>query len=530
MDTSKYKLLFLKEGGQHIASIEEGLLSLENGEGNLKIIDNIFRSFHSIKGMSASMGYEAIAQVAHTLEDILGGYREEKMLPPRKATATFFKGVDCLKTMIGEVAEERESTVDAGAFISTVKAEHEKAKGSAPEKVEERDAVPESGSPQKLDLPKSIKVEGSLFDDLLVVVGELLSIRSGLLECSAGSTEMKLKENIHRLGKNLEQLYTMILAARMLPVEDLTHNLPRMVRDLSRGANKEVELFISGREIKLDKMVLEKMGDPLVHLVRNAIDHGIEPQEERLRQGKPPKGRLSISVRRRQDNVVLEVRDDGRGIDTAGVREKALEMGIPPDRVEKMSKKDLLLTTCMPGFSLAREVTDVSGRGVGMDIVKEGVEAVGGSIEMDSTKGKGAVVRLFLPLSVSIIKVLTVYSGEEMFALPTASVMYVVEIERGVLRKQGRPTVELKGEPVPVSSLANLLGAPAHNGGGMSRVVIVTVGKERFGLEVDGTGEELEAYIKPLSPPLAKVRGVSGVTILGNGRPVLLLDLPALFP
>ena len=532
MDTAKYKLLFLKEAGEHIASIEAGLLSLESGEGSLKTIDDIFRGFHSIKGMSASMGYEAIAQVAHTLEDILGGYRGDKRVPHRKATAIFFKGVDCLKTMVREVSEERESTVDAEGFVSVVKGEHDAIIAAGREKVEEEEEEEETPqvTPQKLDLPKSIKVEGSLFDDLLVVVGELLSIRSGLLEYSTGSTEMEVKESIHGLGKNLERLYTMVLAARMLPVEDLTYNLPRMVRDLSRGANKEVELFISGKEIRLDKMVLEKMGDPLIHLIRNAIDHGIEPQEERLKQDKPPKGRLSISVRRRQENVVMEVRDDGRGIDIAGVRDKALEMGIPPDSVEKMSKKEMLLVTCLPGLSLAREVTDISGRGVGMDIVKEGVEAVGGSLEMDSTKGKGTVVRLFLPLSVSIIRVLTVYSGDEMFAIPIASVMHVIEIERGLLRKKSRPTVDLNGEPVPVNSLANLLGTTSPNGGRLSRVVLVTIKEERFGLEVDDTGDEMEAYIKPLSPPLTKVRGVSGVTILGNGRPVLLLDLPALLP
>ena len=525
MDTSKYKALFLKETGEHISSIETGLLSLESREGTLKTIDTIFRGFHSIKGMSASMGYDDLARVSHTLEDILGRYRKEKRLPAGKAITLFLKGVDFLKGMVQVVSDGSEITFDIEGFTAMLTGHHDKVYD------EGQGGTRQLGEPEgvhKLDLPKSIKVEGSLFDDLLVVVGELLSIRAGLVEYGDGASEMELEENIHRLGKSLERLYTMILEARMLPVEDLTHNLPRMVRDMSRGCGKEVELSVSGKEIKLDKLVLEKMGDPLIHLVRNAIDHGIEPQVERRKRGKPPKGHLSISVRRRPENVVMEVRDDGRGINLAALREKALKMGIPPDRLEGMSNKELLLMACLPGMSLAKEVTAISGRGVGMDIVKEGVESIGGSMEMDSTEGEGTVIRAYLPLSVSIIKVLMVHFGEEMFALPLAPIIRIVEVESSRLQKSETPVVMHNGDPIPIMSLADLLGMGPSNGGGLRRVVLVDVKKKRVGLEVDGTGEELEAYIKPLPSPLSRMRGVSGVTILGNGRPVFLIDLPSL--
>ncbi|MCP3677040.1 MAG: hypothetical protein GY721_05470, partial [Deltaproteobacteria bacterium] len=425
MDTSKYKALFLKETGEHISSIETGLLSLESREGTLKTIDTIFRGFHSIKGMSASMGYDDLARLSHTLEDILGRYRKEKRLPAGEAITLFLKGVDFLKEIVQAVSDGSERTFNVEGFIATLKGNHDKVSD------EQQGGAQQPGEPKgvhKLDLPKSIKVEGSLFDDLLVVVGELLSVRSGLVEYGDGASEMELEENIHRLGKSLERLYTMILEARMLPVEDLTHNLPRMVRDMSKGCGKEVDLSVSGKEIKLDKLVLEKMGDPLIHLVRNAIDHGIEPPVERQKRGKPPKGRLSISVRRRPENVVMEIRDDGRGINITALREKALKMGTPPDRLEGMSKKDLLLMTCLPGMSLAEEVTDISGRGVGMDIVKEGVESISGSMEMDSTEGEGTVIRAYLPLSVSIINVLMLHFGEEMFALPLAHIVRIVEV------------------------------------------------------------------------------------------------------
>lgn len=527
MDNSKYKALFIKEAIEQIASTESGLLLLESGNGTSKTIDTIFRGFHSIKGMSASMGYDDIMKVSHALEDVLGVYRTESRLPAGETITLFLKGVDFLKDMVQAISDESETTFDAEGFIASLKGvgTNDTIAGNV-EKEVESPIEPESA--HSLELPKSISVEGSLFDNLLAVVGELLSIRSGLAEHSDGASEMALGEDIHRLGATLEMLYTMIMEARMLPVSDLTHSLPRMVRDMSRECGKEVELSVSGKEIKLDKLILEKMGDPLIHLVRNAIDHGIESKEERRKSGKPPKGRLSISVRRRQENVVMEVRDDGRGINTAALREKALKMGISHDRIEGMSKKQLLLMTCLPGLSLAREVTEISGRGVGMDIVRERVESIGGSMEMDSTEGKGTVVRAYLPLSVSIIKVLMIHAGKELFAIPLAPIIRIVEVDSGRLHQSEPPVVMHNGDPVEVKLLAELLGMGSSNGGGLRRVVVVDVKRERVGLEVDGTGEEIEAYIKPLPPPLSRMRGVSSVTILGSGRPVFILDLPSL--
>jgi len=527
MDNSKYKALFIKEAMEQIASTESGLLLLESSNGTAKTIDTIFRGFHSIKGMSASMGYDDIMKMSHALEDMLGVYRTKKSLPTGEAITRFLKGVDFLKKMVQAISDESETTLDVRGFIASLK-------GAGTNDIisddarDDAEAQVESPGTQSLDLPKSISVEGSLFDNLLAVVGEILSIRSGLVEHNDGASAMELGEDIHRLGAALEMLNTMIMEARMLPVSDLTHNLPRMVRDMSRECGKEVELSVSGREIKLDKLVLEKMGDPLIHLVRNAIDHGIESQKERQANGKPPKGRLSISVRRRQENVVMEVRDDGRGINTASLRAKALKMGVSPDRIEGMSKKELLLMTCLPGLSLAREVTEISGRGVGMDIVKERVESIGGSMEMDSTEGKGTVVRTYLPLSVSIIKALMIHSGKEIFAIPITPIIRIVEVESSRLHQSEPPVVMHNGNPVEVKLLAELLGMGSSNGGGLRRVVVVDVKRERVGLEVDGTGEEIEAYIKPLPPPLSRMRGVSGVTILGSGRPVFLLDLPSL--
>ncbi|MFQ5585963.1 MAG: chemotaxis protein CheA, partial [Thermodesulfobacteriota bacterium] len=487
MDASKYKALFLQEAGEHISSIEEGLLSLESRKGDLQTIDDIFRGFHSIKGMSASMGYDALVKVSHAMEDLLSKYRKKKMLPAVNAVEILLEGLDCLKNMVRMVSDEKEIAFDVEEFIATVKERHAEASGKGKGEIRQPE---EEKRPQKLELPKTIKVDGSLFDGLLVVTGELLAIRSGLREYAHDCPDMELRENVHRLGKSLERLYTMILAARMVPVEDLTRNLPRMVRDLSREGHKEVELNKSGTEIKLDKLVLEKMGDPLIHLIRNAIDHGIESQDERRKREKPLKGRLSIGVRRAPNSVVMEIRDDGRGIDVAGVREKASKMGIPRDRIEKMSEKEIMLMTCLPGMSLAKEVTDISGRGVGMDIVKEGIESVGGSLEIDSEFGKGTTMRVYLPLSVSIIKVLTVHSGEEMFALPLAHIIHIVEMESALLHTTEQPTVEYNDDAVPVRSLGNLLGMGSRNGGGLKRVVLVDIKKSLFGLEVDGTGEE----------------------------------------
>jgi two-component system chemotaxis sensor kinase CheA len=387
---------------------------------------------------------------------------------------------------------------------------------------------PQEETVHKLELPKTMKVESEIFDNLLVTIGELFAIRSVLRKYAQNSLDIELKDGVHRLGKVLDNLYSMVLEARMLPVDDLIYNIPRMIRDLSRERGKEIELTIHGCEIKLDKMVLEKIGDPIIHIIRNAIDHGIEYKEERENIGKPPKGRISINAKRELNSIVLEITDDGKGIDTAELRKKASTIGIPPEKIDKMSDREALLLTCLPGMSLAKKVTDVSGRGVGMDVVKENVESVSGSVEIESTKMKGTTIRMNLPLTVSIIKVILLYIDEETFALPLSKVVHIKEVNGSMTQEAGIQSVLHCGKKVPILSLKNLLGLVSSQETEIKRAVLVETNDKIFGLGVKDTGEEMEAYIKPLVPPLTKVKGVSGATILGNGRPVFLLDLAAL--
>ncbi len=528
MDTSKYKALFLREAEEHLSAIENTLLELENKETSPQSIDDLFRHFHSLKGMSASMGYEVISTLSHSLEEILDRCRKEKIIPDDNTTSVLFSGLDSLKKMIQFVSDDKPISLDIEPLLSRI---DELKKNSIEDirKVVKPPPPLQEETVHKLELPKTMKVESKVFDNLLVTIGELFAIRSALRKHTENSLDIELKDGIHKLRKALENLYTMVLEARMLPVDDLTCNIPRMIRDLSRKHDKEIELTIHGGEIKLDRMVLEKIGDPIIHIIRNAIDHGIELKEEREHIGKPPKGRLSITTKREPISVVMEISDDGKGIDAAELREKASTAGFPPEKIDKMSDREVLLLTCLPGMSLAKKVTDISGRGVGMDVVKESVESVAGSLDIESTKGKGTTIRMSLPLTVSIIKVILLYFGEEIFALPLSRVVHIKDVNGSMAQKANIHNVLHNGKKVPIVSLGNLLGLASTQETEIKRAVLIETNDKVLGLGVKDTGEAMEAYIKPLAPPLAKIKGVSGVTILGNGRPVFLLDLATLF-
>ncbi|HCY19286.1 MAG TPA: hypothetical protein DHU69_05915 [Deltaproteobacteria bacterium] len=311
----------------------------------------------------------------------------------------------------------------------------------------------------------------------------------------------------------------------MIPFEDLTRNLPRIVRDMCKMSGKEVELVIQGEDVKLDRAILEHLSDPLVHIIRNAIDHGIESPEERMRLGKDAKGRITLTVVRQRDNIIIEVVDDGRGIDLNKLKEKAVSAGVSKDELERMSEKELFMLICIPGLSLAKDVTETSGRGVGMDIVKGNVESIGGRLEISSHTGRGTKILLELPVTISIIKVLLVSLDTELFALPIAKVLKVLDVERRDIKKeQAGYYFTYNGSRAPVVDLRSVLGIPSSAEDEIVSLVLVEIKDKISGVIVDDFEEEIDAYIKPLSHPLTKMHGILGVTVLGDGRPVFLLD------
>jgi two-component system chemotaxis sensor kinase CheA len=316
----------------------------------------------------------------------------------------------------------------------------------------------------------------------------------------------------------------------MTPLAVVTERLPRAARDVARKVGKQAEVEIEGAEIEIDRAILDELGDPLVHVIRNAVDHGLEAPDARQLAGKPTTGRVSVRARRERDRVILEIADDGRGMDPARLRAAAVARGaLRPEAAAALGDREALQLACLPGISTAEAVTDVSGRGVGLDVVKKVVETLGGTLEIDSARGQGTRFTFRLPLTVAVQPVLLVRVGEEVLGLPITKVHGAAQVQLSRLdRSRGAPVLPVGDGLVPVHDLAHLLGFPEPTARG-ERAVVVAEGNDGWiGLAVDALLGQQEAVLKPLGPPLEGLAGLSAVTVLGNGRPVFILDVPRL--
>jgi len=393
---------------------------------------------------------------------------------------------------------------------------------------------PQATPDASLEALRTVRVRTEILDDFLDAVGELILATARIREL--GKTvpaphRPGLLEGVDRLHAIVKDLHDKVMTVRMTPLALVTERLPRAARDVARKVNKQVEVQVRGAEIELDRAILEELSDPLLHLVRNAIDHGVEPPHLRLLSGKSATGRVTLQARRERDRVILEVADDGRGMDPGRLRAAAVARGtLTPEAASALSDREAMMLACLPGLSTAEAVTDVSGRGVGLDAVKRTVEAVGGTLEIDSTPGQGTRFTLQLPLTVAVQPVLLVRVGEEVVGLPIGKVHGAAQVALSALdRTRGAPVFPYDGEMVPVHDLSRLLGFPEAQGRDERAVVIAEAGEgARVGLAVDTLLGQQEAVLKPLGQPLEKVAGISAVTVLGNGRPVFILDVQRL--
>ncbi|MFQ5441735.1 MAG: chemotaxis protein CheA [Thermodesulfobacteriota bacterium] len=534
MDVSKYKKLYLEETAGHISGVEKGLLALENDPADPDTIDNLFRHYHSLKGMSASMGYEPIKKLAHAQEDLLSQIRSKKAAATPAMISTLFDSLDRFKELLSRVEEDRPLDIDITGDLKNIKSIEadetgEPAESSQPQKGAEN----KKPSAMELKLPNTLKVDSSLFDELLATVGELFMAIGSLKELSLAMRNVEFKDGLYGLGKTLDKLHAEILNARMLPIRDLTEGLPRIIRDMSRMSGKSVELKITGTGISIDRTILEDLGSPLVHIIRNCVDHGIETPKEREDAGKASTGNIVITAHEKRKRVVIEISDDGRGIDVAKVKARALKEGVY-DASNTTSMGNILDLICLPGLSTSGEVTDTSGRGVGMNVVKDVVEGHGGSLHIESTPGKGTAITIELPRTTSIMKSLIVETGGEHFLVPISIIEKVITLEGDAPSSEA---LDYEGSRVPLADLGDVLGIKAKKKTASGAVLLIESGgakkgsgdgpqKKSFrGIRVDGFGMEIDAYIKALSPPLSKMWGISGVTIMGDGRPVFVIDI-----
>lgn len=378
---------------------------------------------------------------------------------------------------------------------------------------------------------QTVRVDIERLDNLMNLVGELVMHKGRLEQIGASQKIAELNETLEQLDRVTTDLQSVVMKVRMVPIEQVFNRFPRMVRDLAKDLNKEVEFVIEGKETELDRTVIDEVGDPLIHLLRNAIDHGLETAEERLRQGKPRQGTVLLRARHEGNNVYIEVEDDGAGIDSKRVTARAVEKGlISPKEAELLTPEEAVDLLFQSGFSTAENITDISGRGVGLDVVKSKIEALNGEIFVDTKVGKGTKFRIKLPLTLAIIQALLVAIRNETYAVPLSSVDETTMIKSSDIKMvQDQEVIIMRGNVLPLYRLASLLDVPGEANNEEMYVVVVRKAEKQVGLVVDALIGQQEIVIKSLGKLLAGIPGIAGAIVSGDGNVRLILDIATLY-
>jgi two-component system, chemotaxis family, sensor kinase CheA len=672
MDMSQYLEVFIDESKEHLQAINEQLLELEKAPEDMAIVNEIFRSAHTLKGMSATMGFEDLANLTHQMENVLDGIRNHKITVTPEILDVVFQAVDHLEAMImaiaadgdgkrdvkevveqlkrieqGEVpaslaerpsntssvpfkqtygefeynvlqqAKEQgfsayeirvklradcllksvrvymifEALNEAGEVIKSippadmleeeqfdqeflltvvtkqsaeqlyerlmkvseveevevvpldidgpqetgdVAAAHETAlrqQAAAVQEEKEKTAEKNAAARQSASANKTIRVNIERLDNLMNLFEELVIDRGRLEQIARELNHPELNETVERMSRISSDLQTIILNMRMVPVETVFNRFPRMVRQLARELGKKVNLEIIGAQTELDRTVIDEIGDPLVHLLRNAIDHGIETPDVRRASGKPEEGTVKLKAYHSGNHVFIEIEDDGAGIKREKVLQKALDRGIiSQQNIANLTDKQVYELIFAPGFSTADHISDISGRGVGLDVVKSTIESLGGTVTVDSEEGKGSIFSIQLPLTLSIISVLLVEIQQEKYAIPLSSIIETAIIKKeDILHAHNQQVIDFRGKVVPLVFLKDIFEVPAaEEEEEVASVVIVRKGEKMAGLVVDSFIGQQEVVLKSLGNYLTSVFAISGATILGDGQVALIIDCNAL--
>jgi len=550
MDMSQYRDLFVSEARGHIEAFNGLLVQLEKGGADQDTVNELFRHAHSLKGMAATMQFQPVTGLAHQMEELLGKLRSGEFCTTPTMIDLLLEGCDRLAGMVTLIDDGSDDALcDANELITRLTAFSPAASGSpAPAPLpaaaggavsdldgsrpeQESDTTPTQHRFRQSDSFKSIRIRTETLDRLTNITGELLTTRHRLVDLSRSCAGTEpLQESLSQLSLLLRQLRDEVFLARMLPFSFVAERFPRLVRDLARRQGKEIDLSIAGREIELDRGILEEISEPLVHILRNAVDHGQEPPDERSAAGKPATGRITITVGREKDHAVITVRDDGRGMDPEQISRAAVAKGlINSQQAATLSAQEAFMLVCAPGFSTADQINDISGRGVGMDAVKNSVRGLGGTLAIDSVPGQGSRFQLRLPITVSIIPVLLAQCGRLTVAFPVSAVDGTLELGRSeILEENGRRVCLLNDDTLPLISLNRLLGQPLPRHSSSHVPVIVSSDSGRaLGLVTDRILGQQEVFVKPLAPPLSRLRGATGGAIMGDGSIVFVMDIRA---
>ena len=528
--------IYLEDAREQLAILDDVLLRLERDGAKPEVVNSVLGPLHTLKGNSGMIGLVAIKDYVHRLEEVFGRARDGALALDGGALDRLFEGATALREAVEAACGPARETPDLAPAQAALSALLERqAPAARPAGKAEAAAAPADGAAAGQARSSMVRVDFAKLDHLLNLVGELIVNRTKLdelarrLAVEAPAAGPALVEAVHQVGVVSSQLQETIMDVRMLPIRHVFERFPRLVRDLARQQGKQIELVLQGEETRVDKAVIDELGEPLVHMVRNAVDHGIEPPATRRARGKSETGTLLLSAAQESNQVVITLIDDGGGIDAASVRRKAIERGLlAPD--EALSDREAIQLIFTEGFSTATSVTDVSGRGVGLDVVVKSMERLNALIEAETIPGAGTKFTLQLPLTLAIITVLMVDVGDEVYALPSGSVVESLRYaRRDLVRMNGRDTLRVRDRIVPFVHLAELFGRSSA-AGDFAYAVIVGRGEKRLGLSVDRLRGQQDVVIKALDAVVSSSQvGIAGATILGDGRVVLILDVATLF-
>ena len=608
---------FIEESLEHLADIENDLLEIEEDGANINedLVNKVFRAAHSIKGGAGFMGLTVIQDLSHVLENVLGLIRSSKLIPTPEIINVLLQASDKLNTMIEDVANSNEYDIEEHLVplnaiyesetaqpaseeapvveasepeipepvaaptpepVQAVQPEVAKPTPPPPPKPKPKKAPPKKAA-AKVKVDTSIRVHVSLLDSLMTLAGELVLSRNQLLQTITSGDTQSAESVGQRIDLITSELQEAIMLTRMQPIGNVFGKFPRVVRDLSSKLKKDIDLTIVGKDVELDKTIIESINDPLTHLIRNSVDHGIELPAEREQAGKKPTGLVILKAYHAAGQVVIEISDDGKGLDGERLAEAAIDKGlITPEQAQLMSDKEKINLILLPGFSTAKEVTDVSGRGVGMDVVKTNLDQLGGQVDIVSEVGKGTTIYIKLPLTLAIIPCQIIMTGNERYAIPQVNLEELLRIPATQVKKRiervgNAEVVRLRGNLLPLIRLADVLDIKRTyfdegkdkfsedrrerisdrrgkdtaidevNGNATDadrseadrrftsasalNIVVVSNGSMKYGLIVDKLQDSEEIVIKPLGKHLQTCKGYAGATIMGDGRIALILDV-----
>jgi two-component system chemotaxis sensor kinase CheA len=537
---------FLTETAEQIEAVGTQLVLLERDPSDAAMIASIFRLVHTIKGTCGFLGLTRLGQLAHAAETLIGRIRDGAT-PTPDAVTVILAAIDRIKIVLAELertAQEPDGDdsdlvqaleLQTAAAGASKRQAHVPAPEAPPQKQPGADAPPAvraaEGPGLQIRRPETIRVAVGALERIMLLVSELVLTRNQLLELTRKQADDTIKAPLQRLSGLTSDLQDAIMRARMQPVGRLFSSLPRLVREVAGEVGKKIHLLTEGAETELDRQLIELIRDPLTHMIRNCAAHGIETPAERLDSGKPEAGTIRISASHEAGQITINVIDDGRGLDIPRIRQKAIALGLASEaEVARMGNDDICRFIFAPGFSTAGAVTSLSGRGVGMDVVRENIEAIGGSVSLSTTLGQGTCFSIKIPLTLAIAPALIVQAGNHRFALPQVSVIEAVGLGPGAAahaleRVQGAKVLRLRQEVLPVADLCELFGlADEANDCDARLVVVMRVGALSFGILVSAVADVQEIVVKPLGPSLAHLKVFSGHTILGDGSVVLILD------